>query len=103
MGYRLHFASKYQVEYGGGAFSHNSYEFAELARAELDAAFEDEDGSWYEIMPDVLKEYITKLLKKPGTKNEYLTDYTNKEVAQELQEILDGYDKSNDYIRLEWF
>lgn len=109
MGYRLHYAEKYDVKWAGGAFNHQSYEFSQMALAELgmyDSGYGDADASEFELYVEDVKEYITKLRKEPDAKNEYFDgeySMTNAEVADELQEMVDGTPRGDDYIHLAWF
>lgn len=104
MGYRLHFAKTYHVEYGGGSFNWQSEEFAQMLSENMENDFYNDEQDSYEILPSDLQEYIEKVRKlAPEEPSKYFGDYTNKEEADALQEIIDGYDKTNDYIKLEWF
>ena len=107
MGYRLHYARKYDGDYDGGYFNNRVDEFDEMAINELDCYWTDEDNSEYEIEVDKIKEYITRLEKLPQDEpNEYFIDdepYTNGEVVKILKEMIAGYDKQHDFIRFSWF
>lgn len=102
MGYRLHYAKEYKVEWAGGFFNYGTDEFEELLENELLDSWSDEDKAEYEVSRQSLKAYLDKIKDKTG-KNKYLTDYTNKEVYEELDEILKQSDQDIDYIRLSWY
>lgn len=106
MGYRLHYAKKYRVSYGGGYFNWQAEEFEKMVNNELPTSWSNEEFSTsdsYEIYPKELKAYIRKLRKDEKSESLYFKDYTKKEEADSLQEILNNYDTNNDYIKLEWF
>lgn len=112
MGYRLHFATEYKVEWSGGVCNHCQKEFNEflwhLCGYEWawanndDVAYADE----FEIDKDVLKEAI-----------ERLKEYSDDELPTELQDAsfsvpviddilrrcLEDSDPDNDYVRFSWF
>jgi hypothetical protein len=104
MGYRVHWAKKYIVEYEGGYFSWQSYEFNQMVMDEELSCWIAEDGDNSELEPEAVKDYIKKLRKlKPEADHKYLSENTNKEVADILQEMLNSYDKENGYIKIDWF
>lgn len=103
MGYRLHYAKTYHVDWQGGAFNHDTQEWSELFYAKFnDNGWITEDESQCEVWGEDMRKYIAELAKlKPKAKNEFFTEYTNEEVSQELTEIVEGC--QDEYIRLEWF
>lgn len=110
MGYRVHYAKKYEVEWAGGAFNHDSTGFNEMVAAKLsggDDFWNDDDSEEFELQVDVMEEYITELRAKPEETNEFFAagdyTYTNAEVADYLQEMVDGRPKDADIIHLCWF
>lgn len=46
---------------------------------------------------------VAVISKDEKSESLYFKDYTKKEEADSLQEILNNYDTNNDYIKLEWF
>ena len=107
MGYRLHYAKKYDVEWAGGWFSWQKYDWDMFVREHLPSAWQSGDmfggGEEYEIDPSELREAITELNKKPAEKNKYLSDYTNGEIAEILTQMLDTPTSEEGFIRLTWF
>jgi hypothetical protein len=113
MGYRLHVLKKYQVEYGTGSFSYKTDNLAKMVHNEFDDAYpewDDGETESYELTREPVQAYVDKLRKlAPNGINKYFklesrdNRYTNKEVADFWQEVLDTSDPENDFIRLEWF
>lgn len=104
MSYSLHALKVHKTEYGTGIFNHNSEEFEELFYSELNENGNHEEYSdTYELDPTELANYITRLQLTPAETNEHLTKVTNGELANDLQVFLNEYDKTNNYIRLEWY
>ena len=106
MGYRLHYADKYDVQWVGGWFSWQKGIWDEFVREYLPSTWQsrDGDGEDYEIDVDELEEAIEELRKKPKKKNEHFTDYTNEQVADILEEMLSSKTaKKEGYVRLTWF
>lgn len=68
MGYRAHWAKKYIVEYGGGYFNWQSYEFNQMVMDEELSYWMAEDGDNSELDPEAVKEYIKKLKKLKHTR-----------------------------------
>lgn len=119
MGYRLHFAKTYKVEWDGGYFSNGELDqVEEMFRTELDGGFfaEEYSNSW-EINKDELKAYISALKGlPPADPNKYFkTDeygskrdvtaygYTNQDMIEILEDMLKNSEPDEDYIRIEWF
>ena len=64
----------------------------------------DENQIEYELNKQELKNYIN-FIEELGLerKNEYFSEYTNREIAKILTEILLNADSKNEYIRLSWY
>ena len=102
MGYRLHYAPTYHIDWQGGMFNHESQEWSSLFNAKFyENGWISDDESQCEVWGEDLRSYIQELLKHPRTKNEFFPEWKNKDVAQELKEIVEG--SKDEYIRLEWF
>ena len=99
----LHAAKVYTVDYGVGQFNHNQEEFESLYWDRLSAGYHTDYGDTYEVYPADLTDYIAEIRLLPDVTSEYFSDMTNAEVATDLQVFIDEYDKTNDYIRLEWY
>ena len=108
MGYRLHVATKYDVEFGGGWFNNSADEvtdfIVELCKDE--DCFISEDGSMLEISKDALASGIERL-------REYETielpveiqdlGYSAEELVMILKEMLNRSEPRLDYIVMKWF
>lgn len=104
MGYRLHYAKKYTVEYDGGSFNWQSDQFSNLVADHMPESYANEDREEVELNPKELQAYIDTLAALPQDQpSRYFSEYTVGKEREALQEVLDGYDKSNDYIYLTWF
>ena len=131
MGYRLHYAKKYDVLYGGGYFSHNTVIVNELFRdlAELvggyvfyyeeevghSKTFEIGKGSFLNIIKYLKGEYLLEdknllyteedisYMKENIDKSLIALDYTREKFAELLQDIYDNSAPEIDYILLEWY
>lgn len=108
MGYRLHYAKHFDPQWQGGLFNHDSEKWSELFYAKFNEnGWINDEGDQCEVYRADLESYIAELAKlKPNAKNEFFAgadgaSYTNKELATELQEILNG--SEDEYIRMEWF
>ena len=113
MSHQLHFASKYQVKYDGDCFNYQVEQFDRMVTRE-ELSVWGRDMEEYELEPEAVADYIKRLLLEPDAQNQYMWNedageyidakYTNNDVAECLQQMLDGYDKNgNDYIRVSWF
>lgn len=119
MGYRLHYAKKYDVKYGGGYFNHNSGLINELLKelAELvggyifynqESLFDSDvieiDKTFFIDIIDSLKE--NELPPYVETKlHDTLVEiaHTRTEFIDILQYIYDNSAPEIDYVRLEWY
>ena len=109
MGYRLHAATLYKVEYGAGTFNHLSEKINclldECPSAQWDK-YEDQYSTDVEIDRSDIVTLIHRL--RSMDTEEFAEDYgidgyTPNEVADDLQALLDEADHDNEYIHLSWF
>lgn len=106
MGYRLHYAKTYKVEWDGGFFSGDDVEKIDrLLRDHCEESFwTDEYSDIWEVGKKELKQLIAKLRAgKIALGQEYNIGESGAELADIFQTILDGSEPSEDYIRIEWF
>jgi hypothetical protein len=113
MGYRLHYATTYKVEYSGGFGNHLTKDLNNLIADICTGAFFDSDEIAYsteiEIYNEELKEGIKKLKKYNDTQFKsmytdlYNGGYNIEDVVKFLQDALDNADKDNDYVKFYWF
>lgn len=114
MGYRLHYAKQFKVEWDGGYFSGGDVDkVAELLMENCETFHSDENSDIWEVDKEELKEYIEQLKKtKMTSTNKYFDEsgkdmategYTNGDLVEILTEILEGSEPSESYIRMEWF
>lgn len=100
MGHRLHFAQHFDPKWEGGMFNRDQNQWDELFYAKFwENGWYDESNA-YEVYRDDVKAYIEEIRVSPEVKNEFIVDYTNEQVADNLEEILTSDD---DNIRIEWF
>ena len=109
MGYRLHSAKAYKVEYGTGLFNRNQKAVNNLLSKCPSVYFNDESDFANEIEVEKA-DLITLIHQVMGMsdsdfKNEYGFEdgYTKEDVAANLQQLLDEADPDNNYVRLSWF
>ncbi len=114
MGYRLHVAREYKVEYAlGDAFNHKCEEFHDLLSA-LGAEYTGE--SWdadFEVSKDDWKKAIDKLknlnnLEDPDEKAEITEcicklEYSTNEVVERLEYYLKNGDTFDGYLHFSYF
>ena len=118
MGYRLHFAKQFKVDWDGGYFSGSELDtVAEMFRKELESFWTDEHSDIWEINKEELEGYISKLKSYPpaaansyfktdevGEKRDVATyGYTNQDMIEILEHMLKNSEPNEDYIRIEWF
>lgn len=111
MGYRLHYAEKFDVKLQGGAFKNCRDEFERLLDKEMEQSYCNipENGEAYELVPEEVAAYIKKLASSDlDAVNEYFKtsvswEMSNKDVLRYFAEMYAGYDKNNDFIYVEWF
>ncbi len=104
MGYRLHYASKYEVEYAGGYFNWHTDEANQFLE-ELGFYAFDESRSVFEIAKEALKAKVDALraeyIRKADEVHPVLSFCTCKEILTTLDEIING--TAGDMVHLEWF
>jgi len=103
MGYRVHYAKKYEVDWFGGYLNWDNENWDNFVGNELVESWQSEQSDDCEINKKELKKYINKINRHLETTNKYFSKYTNKEISEVLTEMLDNSDKNNDYIRIRWF
>lgn len=109
MGYRLHAAKLYKVEYGTGTFNHESEKINHLLRdCPSFIYYGDDYDSPTEIEVD--RSDITTLIHRLRSdkfaehyEEEYGISTDRNFIADELQSFLDEADPDNDFIHLSWF
>ena len=109
MGYRLHSAKTYKVEYGTGLFNRNQEAVNNLLSECPSVDFNDESDFANEI--EIEKADLTTLIHRvmgmsdSDLKNEYGFEdgYTKEDIAANLQQLLDEADPDNNYVKLFWF
>ena len=114
MGYRLHVAKVYKVEYAlGDAFSHKSEEFHNLLSAcGVDYTGDDCDSD-FEVGKDEWRKLIDRLrsfdnMDNPDEKYEIEVcirdlESSTTEVVSMLEYYLENCDPNNDYLHLSYF
>ncbi len=114
MGYKIHVASTYQVEYRGypGRFSQCTEVINDLICELCPSAWFSDDSVSYsdriEVPRAELKEAITKLNENKAEYVERLKenvdfDYTVDDIINAMQGWIDTSDQRNDYVILHWF
>jgi hypothetical protein len=128
MGYRLHHATTYKVEYGQGFFNHSGAELEELLQAIFPSFYTNDESTHWEIQKDELKAFID--YGEDGTIPNYFNVYLSEnqydeytydnfeEQLMELEKVTDyslpeivkifrlWYEESEqelDYVILEWY
>lgn len=120
MGYRLHYATVYKVEYNNNGFGSRHSEAINIILCDLsggnlfyNSEFAD-TADELEIKRDVLENIIKQLYAVKHFSELHLdnypcvreldeTDYTPNDVAGFFQDALDRSDQSNDYVKFSWF
>lgn len=104
MGYRLHYATKYDVEYDGGFFNWCYEESCRLLR-DLGVLATNESEEIFEIGKEEYKAKIdavrAEYLSNSDQAHPLIPGYTYGEVLNILDEIYNN--STADYIHLEWF
>lgn len=112
MGHRLHFATTYKVQWGGGYCNHHQEEFNKFLHTlcACDWAWADEDEIEYacqfEIEKSVLKDAIQRL--KEYTDDELSValqdaNYSVAEIEAILRRCLEDSEPEDDLVHFEWF
>lgn len=104
MGYRVHYATTYKVEYGNGRFNHQSEGFNTLLIKYCENFYGDEEDSVYSKKIEVLKEDLQKaILSIKELKESPLEEYSIEDIVEFLEEALEKGESDNDYIVFYWF
>jgi hypothetical protein len=103
LGYRLHFAKHFEVNWQGGFFSSDSVlPFEQLYYDKFyENGWKEEYADVFEVDRTDLTAYVKHLSTlKPKGKNKYFKEDTNEQIIGVFEEVLTSDD---DVIRLEWF
>lgn len=128
MGYRLHHATTYKVEYGQGFFNHSGAELEELLQAIFPSFYTNDESTHWEISKDELKafidygedgtipdyfngylsenqydEYTYERFEKELKAFEQLTIYTLDEVVSIFRRWYEESEQELDFVILEWY
>ena len=110
MGYRLHCATKYEVEYSGGRFNHKCEEFHDLLQA-CDATYTGEScDNEFEVTKTEWKMVIDILRNLDNTEDEiergniknalkWMTE-SKEEIIKDMESLLSNADPSHDFLHL---
>lgn len=109
MGYRLHAAKLYKVEYGTGLFNHQEEELNDLL-AECPSAVGNDNELCFASEIEVDKSDLVTLIHRLRTMSDeqfaeykFSSNYTKDIVADNLQRFLDEADQDLDYVKLFWY
>lgn len=129
MGYRLHHATTYKVEYGQGFFNHSGAELEELLQAIFPSFYTNNESTHWEIDKDELKAFIDyaenedvksyfnvfrgdrilyegysyERFEKELKTFEQLTIYTLYEVVSIFRRWYEESEQELDFVVLEWY
>ena len=103
MGYRLHYARKYEVEWGGGTFNWQQENWEKLFDENFsENGWQDELGMTCGIDRNDVKKYLKKLQGlNPLDKSKYFDDYTVKDELNAFKDMLEN--TKDQTIQLNWF
>ena len=112
MGYRLHCATKYEVEYSGGRFNHKCEEFHDLLQA-CDATYTGEScDNEFEVTKTEWKKAIDNLRNLDNLEEEeqeniknalkWMTD-SREEIIEDMEYLLSKADPSHDFLHLSFY
>ncbi len=109
MGYRLHYATTYQIEYGGGYFNHKT-EINRLLAEKCDAYY-NEDSAEYSNHLEVERKEVVKLVQdikdNPQWYEAYIAsngwDYSIEDFVEIFEEMIEKSDQSNNFIVIHWY
>ena len=117
MGYRVHVCTTYQVQYGTGCFSAGACDA--VNRLLENYEYHDGDGcrkslveycnseeTVMELSREGLESLVASLEKgmvQEVTESVLDAGYTREDLISTFREWLDSADKSNNFIRIEWF
>ena len=109
MGYRLHYATTYQIEYGGGYFNHKT-EINELLVEKCDATYNEitpECSDHLEVDRVDLEKLVLDIKNNPKEFEEYLAtkgwDYTLDDFVEIFEEMIAKSYQRNDFVVLSWY
>ena len=109
MGYRLHYAKAYHVEYGGGYFNYKT-QINRLLADECYAFYNEEspeNSDRLEVARISLQEFVADIKKNPKTYEEYISkngwDYSLEDFIAIFEEMIEKSDQRNDFIVISWF
>jgi nicotinamide riboside kinase len=111
MGYRLHVAKTYRVEYGDGYFNHCTETINQLLGELCPCAWFDDEQRCFSTKWEIVREELQEAIQTIKNDTEYYDrllrsrniEYDAKEFAEILETYLKQSDKDNDYVVLEWF
>lgn len=111
MGYRLHYATKYQVEYEGGHFNHKQEEINILLHEYCDGLSWDGDFVEYSDRLEVPRSELIALIYEISKDREKFEewikehdfDYSPEDLIAILAEWIAKSDSRNDFVVLSWF
>lgn len=130
MGYRLHHATTYKVEYGKGFFNHSHAELEELLQAIFPSFYTNCESTHWEIQKDELKGFIDyaenedvksyfdvfcgdriyvdegytyERFEKELKAFELLTDYSLPEIVEIFRRWYEESEQELDFVILEWY
>lgn len=108
MGYRLHYATTYQVKYGGGFFNHKT-KINQLLADKCDASYNNdmpEYSDYLEVEREELMKLVQDIKNNPKEYENYLSandwDYTSEDLVKIFEEMIQRSDQSNTFIILQW-
>lgn len=119
MGYRLHYAKKYDVQYGGGYFNHNSGAINELLKDLVELVggyvYYNQESIFDSDVIEIDKTYFIDIIEhlRENNLSPYVgakldkalkdIDYTQTEFIDILQGIYENSAPDISYVRLEWY
>lgn len=111
MGYRLHVAKTYRVEYGDGYFNHCTETINTIISELCPCAYFDGEQKDFSTRIEINREELQEAVQTIKNDTEYYdrllssrrVDYNATEFADILQHYLKESDQKNDFVVLEWF
>lgn len=112
MGYRLHTAKTYKVEWDyNGYFNHCTEAINELIAELCPCAFFDDEQKCFSSRIEINRDELQEAVQSIKNDTEYYDrllyarniDYNAEEFADILQHYLKDSDQRNDFVVLEWF
>lgn len=109
MGYRLHYASTYQVKYEGGYFNHKT-EINRLLVEKCDATYNEitpESSDDLEVNREELVKLVQDMKYNPQWYEAYIAsngwDYSMEDFVSIFEEMISKSDQRNDFVVISWF